>query len=123
MDTIIIPVKARKRRLMLVRAMFLLNTCSRYLSPPKNILIPNTKSRLPMIEPIKPALTNSNIPDFSAKRHIKSSGIFPVVAFNIPPNLSPSFSERTFVHLLIEADTGIIERKDVKKHGIFRSSI
>ncbi|MNO01185.1 hypothetical protein D3C81_2212630 [compost metagenome] len=58
--------------------------------PPAKILRPSTSSRLPMIEPVRLALTISNRPSFTRKKAMINSAALPKVALRKPPSRCPA---------------------------------
>jgi hypothetical protein len=62
----------------------------------------------------------STVPDLRAKKQMKSSGRFPVVALRSPPILSPNLSEMFEVIDDIPDESGIMDKTEAIKEGVLR---
>src|SRR3954469_9246086 len=83
--------------------------------PPTKIEAPRTSRTLPMIEPIREALTTSCSPFCSAKRAMISSGALPNVTLSRPPMPGPDRAANSSVARPIHAAVGMTPIADTKK--------
>lgn len=86
-----------------------LNVCDLNLRPPANIESPSTSKELPMIDPVKDALTIPVSPERRAVIAITISARFPKVALSRPPIPSLVLSAKCSVALPIQPASGMME--------------
>ncbi len=102
------PTAANARSATFMPAAWRLKVCVWYLRPPASSERPRISSRLPMIEPVREALTSSISPALRAKIPMISSAALPSVAFIRPPKVGPVRAASSSVAIPIRCASGTI---------------